>query len=109
MPKKIRIENPVAGHGWTSRQKAKKYVSRGLAYITPHGTLRFLRNGDHQSASVQRVVDRTAAAYDRAACGQGIPAEGELASLPVTAPARLLNRGRRKGASGHVFRMAAGY
>jgi hypothetical protein len=37
MSNSIRIENPVAGNGWTSRQKAKKYVSNlRIALREPH-------------------------------------------------------------------------
>jgi hypothetical protein len=108
MCKNIRIENPIAGEGWTSRQRAKRFVAKGVAEWVKIGeTIRFLRQGDHQSHSVQRVVDETALAYDRAA-GTGMAQFADLVNLPMVAPAVFLGFGKRKGASRSTFTATQG-
>ena len=87
MRKNIRIENPISGEGWTSRNRAKRFVAKGVAEWVKFGeTIRFCRQGDHQSCSVRRVVDETAFAYDRAA-GNGMATLVAMANLPMARPA----------------------
>jgi hypothetical protein len=82
MRKHIRIENPVAGAGWTSRQKAKKFVANGVAEWVRFGdTIRFITQ--HPSrAAVQRSVDTTRNAYDRAS-GTGMASLKAIQNLPA--------------------------
>ncbi len=109
MRKNIRIENPISGTGWTTRNRAKRFISKGIAEWVEFGvSIRFCRAGDHQSCSVRRVVDETALAYDRAA-GTGMAQIGDLANLPMVAPGMFLNLGRRKGASRHTFLATQGF
>lgn len=85
--KSIRIENPLSGAGFTSRNRAKRFVARGLAEWTEFGVaIRFLRDPrDHRESSAQDSVDQTRAAYDRAA-GSGLATITELANLPCFKP-----------------------
>jgi hypothetical protein len=99
MRKNIRIENPISGTGWTSRNRAKRFIAKGVAEWVEFGvSIRFCRAGDHQSISVQRSFDETRLAYDRAA-GTGMAQIEDLANLPMVNPGRLLGRGRNTGAS----------
>jgi len=86
MRKNIRIENPISGEGWTSRNRAKRFVAKGVAEWVKFGeTIRFCRQGDHQSRSVRRVIDETAMAYDRAA-GNGRATLDAMANVPMRRP-----------------------
>ena len=97
MRKNIRIENPISGTGWTTRNRAKRFIAKGIAEWVEFGvSIRFCRAGDHQSCSVRRVVDETALAYDRAA-GTGMAQIADLANLPMVNPGRLLGYGRNTG------------
>ena len=109
MRKHIRIENPVSGLGWTSRQKAKRFVASGVADWVKFGeSIRFNRAGDHQTCSVRAVVTETQCGYDRAS-GLGQAGFKELANLPMVAPAVFLGFGKRKGASRSTFTNTQGF
>lgn len=109
MRKNIRIENPVAGEGWTSSNRAKRFVAKGVAEWVRFGeSIRFLRQGDHQTHSVRRVVDETAMAYDRAANG-GMATLDELRNLPLVRPAVALGIKHPKGATRHTFLATQGF
>jgi hypothetical protein len=107
MRKHIRIENPVSGCGFTSANRAKRFVSQGRAeWVEPGVAIRFVQS-DHRHSSAQRSVDQTRWSYDRAAhTGMATPAE--LANLPMIAPGVLLGLGKRKGAGSHIFRAIRG-
>lgn len=100
--KHIRIENPVSGCGYTSRNRAKRFVSQGRAAWTSQSSIRFVAQ-DHRHTSAQQSVDNTIRSYDRAA-HSGIATYRELANLPLVAPGVLLGFGRRKGAGAGTFR-----
>jgi hypothetical protein len=109
MRKNIRIENPIAGEGWTSRNRAKRFIAKGVAEWVKFGeTIRFCRRDDHQSHSVRRVVDETAAGYDRASA-DGMAQLSDLVNLPMVAPAVFLGFGKRKGASRGTFVATQGF
>jgi hypothetical protein len=107
--KNIRIENPLAGSGFTSKNRAKRFVARGLAvWIEAGVSIRFLRDPrDHREAAARRQVDTTRYWYERAA-HTGLAQLTELANLPVIKPHVLLGMGRRKGASRRTFLAAQG-
>lgn len=100
--KGIKIENPVAGCGFTTKNRAKRFVAQGRAEWVEVGvSIRFV-SSDQRHHAVQRSVDRTRREYDRAA-RTGMARIAELANLPMIAPAVLLGLGKRKGASRHTF------
>jgi len=116
MSKNIRIENPMAGPGrtpsgpgYTSWNRACRYVNRGQAVWSNFGVaIRFVSaESNHRVQSAQRSVDRTIRGYDLAAYGS-MAQMHELTNVPVIAPAILLKLGRRKGASRHTFLAAQG-
>jgi hypothetical protein len=102
--KNIRIENPLCGSGFTSRNRAQRFVAHGLAEWAEFGvSIRFLRDPrDHRECSARQHVEATRYWYDRAS-GTGMAQIGELANTPVSGPSRLLGVGRRKGAGRHTF------
>jgi hypothetical protein len=102
--KNIRIENPLAGTGFTSKNRARRFVARGLAQWIEFGvSIRFVRDPrDHRETSARKQVDITPYWYERAA-HTGMAQLAELANLPMVAPHVLLGIGRRKGASRHTF------
>ena len=103
-PKKcvVRIDNPVAGCGFTSKNRARRFVSQGRAEWLEDGvSIRFVEP-DHRHASAQKSADTTRYWYERAA-NTGLARLHELANLPMVAPAVVLNLGKRKGASRHTF------
>ncbi len=104
MRKNIRIENPIAGSGFTSLNRAKRFLKRGLAeWVEPGVSIRFIRDPrDHRDQSAQQSGGLTRYWYERAA-HSGIADTAELANTPVVAAAKLLNLGKRKGASRHTF------
>ncbi len=104
MRKNIRIENPLAGAGFTSKNRARRFVARGLAQWIEFGvSIRFLRDPrDHRETSARKQVDTTRYGYERAA-QTGMAQLSELANLPVVTPHVLLGMGQRKGASRHTF------
>ena len=102
MRKNIRIENPVSGCGFTSKNRAKRFVAQGRAEWVQAGvSIRFVQS-DHRHSSAQKSVDATRWSYDRAA-HTGMAQLAELANLPMIAPAVALGIGRRKGATRHTF------
>jgi hypothetical protein len=102
MRKNIRIENPVSGCGFTSKNRARRFVAQGRAEWVQAGvSIRFVQS-DHRHSSAQKSVDATRWSYDRAA-HTGMAQLAELANLPMIAPAVALGIGRRKGATRHTF------
>lgn len=100
--KTIRIENPVAGFGFTSKNRAKRFVAQGRAeWVEPGVSIRFIPS-DHRHTSAQKSADTTRYWYERAA-NTGLAQLSELANLPMIAPGVLLGFGKRKGASRHTF------
>jgi hypothetical protein len=107
MRKHIRIENPVSGCGFTSTNRAKRFVSQGRAeWVEPEASIRFIQS-DHRHTSAQKSVDQTRWSYDRAA-HTGMATLTELANLPMVSPGVLLGIGKRKGAGRHAFRATQG-
>jgi hypothetical protein len=102
MRKNIRIENPVSGCGFTSKNRAKRFVAQGRAqWVNAGVSIRFVQS-DHRHNSAQRSADLTRYWYDRAA-NTGLAKLTELANLPMIAPAVALGMGRRNGARRHTF------
>jgi hypothetical protein len=108
--KNIRIENPLSGCGFTSRNRAKRFVKHGLAQWIEYGVaIRFIRNPrDYRDQSARQNAELAPYWYERAA-HVGIANAAELANTPVSSPAILLGLGRRKGASRHTFLAAQGF
>ncbi len=107
MRKHIRIENPVSDCGFTSSNRAKRFVAQGRAeWVQPGVSIRFIQS-DHRHGSAQKSVDATRAGYARAA-HTGIATLNELANLPMIAPGALLGHGKRKGASRYIFKAIQG-
>ena len=108
MRKNIRIENPVSGCGFTSKNRANRFVAQGRAEWVQAGvSIRFVQS-DHRHTSAQTSVDATRWSYDRAA-HTGMAGIVELANLPMIAPGVALGLGRRKGASRHTFLATEGF
>ena len=108
MRKNIRIENPVSGCAFTSKNRAKRFVAQGRAEWVQVGvSIRFVQS-DHRHNSAQKSVNQTRWSYDRAA-HTGMAQIGDLANLPMIAPAVALGVGRRKGATRHTFLATQGF
>ena len=108
MRKNIRIDNPVSGCGFTSKNRANRFVAQGRAEWVQAGvSIRFVQS-DHRHTSAQTSVDATRWSYDRAA-HNGMAGIAELANLPMIAPGVALGLGRRKGASRHTFLATEGF
>ena len=108
MRKNIRIENPVSGCGFTSKNRAKRFVAQGRAEWVQAGvSIRFVQL-DHRHSSAQKSVDQTRYWYERAA-NTGMAQLAELANLPMIMPGVALGIGRRKGASRHTFLATEGF
>ena len=108
MRKNIRIENPVSGCGFTSKNRANRFVAQGRAEWVQAGvSIRFVQS-DHRHTSAQTSVDATRWSYDRAA-HTGMAGIAELANLPMIAPGVALGIGRRKGASRHTVSATEGF
>jgi hypothetical protein len=102
MRKNIRIENPVSGCGFTSSNRAKRFVAQGRAEWVETGvSIRFIQP-DHRHGSAQNSAQATRYWYERAT-NTGMARLAELANLPMIAPAVAMGFGRRKGASRHTF------
>src|SRR5262249_18802107 len=108
MRKVIRITNPGEGVGFTSRQRAKRYVSNGSAEWVQYGISIRLVRSSHQVQSGQRSIDRTRDGYERAS-STGMATLSELANLPMVMPAAVLGIGKRKGATRHTFVASQGF
>lgn len=108
MRKNIKIQNPIAGSGFTSLNRAKRFVKRGLAEWTEVGaSIRFIRDPrDHRDAA-SPVKEATRYWYERSV-QTGVANAAALANTPVVAPGVLLGLGKRKGASRHTFLAAQG-
>lgn len=102
--KDVRILNPAAGRGYTSRKCAERYVRRGVARWVKHASgsdcLEFFKSGGAAAVVAASVAKEIA--YDRAA-NTGMAQLTELANLPMIAPGVFMGFGRRKGASRHTF------
>jgi hypothetical protein len=108
MRKNIGIENPVSGCGFTSKNRANRFVAQGRAEWVQAGvSIRFVQS-DHRHSAAQKSVDATRWSYDRAA-HTGMAGIAELANLPMIAPGVALGIGRRKGASRHTFLATRGF
>jgi len=108
MRKDIRIDNPVSGCGFTSKNRAKRFVAQGRAEWVQAGvSIRFVQS-DHRHTSAQKAADQTRYWYERAA-NTGLAQLAELAHLPMIAPEVALGIGRRKGASRHTFLATQGF
>jgi hypothetical protein len=107
--KSIRIDNPLSGPGFTSRNRAKRFVKHGLAQWAEFGiSIRFIRDPrDHRDQSARQNVEVKPYWYERAA-HTGIASPAALANTPVVASGILLGLGKRKGASRHTFLAAQG-
>jgi hypothetical protein len=105
----VRILNPAAGRGYTSRKCAERYVHRGVARWVKDSNgrncLEFVTSGPIAAIVAASVVRETA--YDRAA-HTGMATLSELANLPMIAPGVALGFGRRKGASKNAFSASQG-
>jgi hypothetical protein len=89
MRKNIRIENPVSGCGFTSKNRANRFVAQGRAEWVQAGvSIRFVQS-DHRHSSAQKSVNQT--------------------NLPMIAPGVALGIGRRKGATRHTFLATQGF
>ena len=102
MRKNIRIENPVSGSGFTSSNRAKRFVAQGRAeWVEPGVSIRFVQS-DHRHGAAQASAEATRYWYERAT-NTGMAQLTELANLPMIAPGVAMGFGRRKGASRHTF------
>jgi hypothetical protein len=102
MRKNIRIENPVSECGFTSKNRAKRFVAQGRAeWVQAEVSIRFVPS-DHRHSSAQKSLDQTRYWYERAA-NTGMAQLAEMANLPMISPAVALGVGRRKGASRSMF------
>jgi hypothetical protein len=107
MRKNIRIENPVSGCGFTSKNRAKRFVAQGRAEWVQAGvSIRFVQS-DLRHISAQKSVDLTRYWYERAA-NTGMAQIAELPNLPMIARGVALGMGRRKGATRHTFLVTQG-
>lgn len=107
MRKSIRIENPVSGSGFTSNNRAKRFVAQGRAeWVAPGVSIQFIQT-DHRHTSAQRSAEATRYWYERAA-STGMARLAELANLPMVRPGVAIGLGRRKGASAHTFHATQG-
>jgi len=101
MPKDIRIENPVSGRGFTSKNRAKAICWRyGRAvWVQPGTSIRISRRAPRarrraEGCGQDAMVVMTGAAHE------GMAQIADLANLPMIQPARLLgNSGDAKGAT----------
>jgi hypothetical protein len=98
----IRILNPVAGCGFTSANRARRFVAQGRAiWVDPEISIRFVAS-DHRHCSAAASLVATRYWYDRAV-NVGVAQLEALANLPMIAPAVALGIGKRKGASRYTF------
>jgi murein DD-endopeptidase MepM/ murein hydrolase activator NlpD len=108
--KNIRITNPVSGPGFTSLNRAKRFVKHGDAEWAQVGvSIRFVRSPcNSRELSVLQNARIAPYWYERAS-HEGIARIDALANTPVIAPAKLLGLGKRKGASRHTFLSTRGF
>lgn len=94
--------NPVAGCGFTTKNRARRFVAQGRAEWVDLGvSIRFIQS-DHRHRSAQQSANAARYWYDRAA-HTGLAKLSELANLPMISPGVLLGFGKRRGASRHTF------
>jgi hypothetical protein len=94
----IRIENPAAGCGFTSLNRARRFVRKGQAEWAEGGaSIRFLES-DHRHQSAQRSESETRMGYE-SAVGEGIAQLAALRKVPILMPSLALGVGRRRGAT----------
>jgi hypothetical protein len=90
------------GAGFTSKNRAKRFVAQGRAeWVEPGVSIRFIPS-DPRHASARKSAEATRYWYERAA-HTGLAQLSELANLPMVTPHVLLGMGRRKGAGRHTF------
>jgi hypothetical protein len=95
----IRIVNPVAGCGFTSANRARRFVAQGRAvWIEPEVSIRFVQS-DHRHRSAGASLVATRYWYDRAT-HSGMAQLAALANLPMIAPAVALGLGARANGRG---------
>ncbi len=100
--KGIKIHNPVSGHGFTTKNRAARFVAQGRAvWAEPGVSIRFVVIHPKHAAAKQSVI-ATRYWYERAV-QSGLAGLNELANLPMIMPAKALGLGKRKGASRHTF------
>jgi len=108
MPKPVRILNPVSGSGFTTKNRAARFVRDSRAEWVREGkSIRFV-SSDRQHRSSRKAVDKTRVGYDLAAYDNGMAKYVELINLPMQAPNRWLGAGKRKGATRHTFLASQG-
>jgi hypothetical protein len=98
----IRILNPVAGCGFTSPNRAKRFVAQGRAVWVEPGVSICFEQSDHRHRSAATSLIATRYWYDRAV-QTGVAEFAALANLPMIAPAVALGIGKRKGATRYTF------
>ena len=104
----IRIVNPVAGRGFTSANRARRFVVQGRAvWVEPGVSIRFVQS-DHRHCSATASLVATRYWYERAT-NTGVATIEALTNLPMIAPAMALGMGRRKGASRYTFLAVQGF
>ena len=110
MSKSIRIENPVSGPGFTTANRANRFIRDGqAAWAVPGVAIRFLRDPrNHRDRSVSQNASPVLPYWYERAAHAGIALESALAMTPVTSPAIALGRGKLKGASRYTFLAAQG-
>jgi hypothetical protein len=102
MLKSIRIENSVSACRFTTKNRARRFVTQGRAeWLDPGVSIRFIPS-DRRHCAAQASVDTTRLGYERAS-HTGLAQLSELANLPMVAPSVLLAFGKRKGAGRRTF------
>jgi hypothetical protein len=102
LSKGIKIHNPVSGHGFTTKNRAARFVAQGRAvWVEPGVSIRFVAVHP-QHVAAKQSANATRYWYARAV-QSGMAGLNELANLPMITPAKALGLGKRKGASRHTF------
>jgi hypothetical protein len=87
MLKSIRIENPVSGCRFTSKNRAKRFVAQGRSvWVEPDVSIRFIAS-DHRHRAAQESADMTRYWYERAA-HTGMATLAEVANLSAARRAK---------------------
>jgi hypothetical protein len=104
----VRILNPFAGRGYTSKKRAERYVRRGVARWVDRGgraCLQFVASGITAEAIALSVARNIG--YDLASC-EGISKLREMHNVPIVRPGKMMNIGKRKGATRQTFLASQG-
>jgi hypothetical protein len=103
MRKSIHILNPVNDCRFTNPNRAKRFIrDRRAVWVNFGRSIRFVEsNGDHR-VNERKAVDKTRAGYDLAAY-DGMAKMHQMSNVPIVGAGKMLNLGKRKGASRHVF------